>query len=702
MHNISHADLVLLLQERPPTGAVAATAAEPRSFIARPQFNSFQPIAEVILGYLDRIAESGALPRVVNCLSKYRVQYPAGLSLDGAPDDATPPWAKFHLKGFKGTASRKAPSELPELASGITPRIAEVYLPLLAVVLPEWIRSIKRRAVGEKPGTPPPKKVLVLVSGAGQPRDERANPQDNSTEGTGRIIERFVHAVHPDIEVVHIPSAFGIFRYDDNVRFVKEQVLPVVEAKRAQVVAAHGDEWTSKLKVTVCLADGAPARISALNAAMRSYRPDYLHLWRTKTFWDTRTLSEEDVESHAFKKLEMRPAIHRSQLPSEMERALVDEMIRYKRQFEAVRDSQKHELDTFWLRKTGKVVLAVVVTKKAGGSGEPGATADELTFWRGMNIEVSMPTGTLCAERNAIGNALAADQSVTRKDMQAVAVLSISLDPLANGHEDSDEDEELRPEIRRTMSKTSQARSTHSAPAHRLSSPPRTADRIAVLFDRAVPSVGSVWAAPLTPVSTPPRRSSPRWRSTRSTRAAPAWSGSRRSQRCVRASGCARRPPPSLARAAPSSPAVAFSEPGPCPAPPPGEPRLPRAQLHVDELREGLHHTDWHLLRARGVVTYRPVRRLWSACVHRAWWRVDCGAMARVRRRVGASWPHATPDACNIFVLLGKRADRADGNLRPASSAFVGKNRYVCYCRCGCQRRTGFQGMGTKRWSEGL
>ena len=40
-----------------------------------------------------------------------------------------------------------------------------------------------------------------------------------------------------------------------------------------------------------------------------------------------------------------------------------------------------------------------------------------------------MPTGTLCAERNAIGNALAADQSIERADMLGVAVLSVSLHP---------------------------------------------------------------------------------------------------------------------------------------------------------------------------------------------------------------------------------------------------------------------------------
>ena len=39
--------------------------------------------------------------------------------------------------------------------------------------------------------------------------------------------------------------------------------------------------------------------------------------------------------------------MHRSQLP-DAQRLLVDEMIRYKRQFEAVRDASMHELDSFW------------------------------------------------------------------------------------------------------------------------------------------------------------------------------------------------------------------------------------------------------------------------------------------------------------------------------------------------------------------
>ena len=433
VHNISQSELVVRLEEKPlEVGDIG------RTFLARPAFNCFMPVSEAINSWLNGQEMEGKTPHVLTSLSKYRVQYPSGISLvdeeasrrgvllEGDFESATgssaqagaESWASFHLKGNSEAQSLTGKKMAEDGLS--VPSIVAAYLPLVATVIPEWLRAIKRRTLTQPAGTPPPRKVLVLVSGAGQPRNEKANPADNSTEGTGWIIERFVRLTHPDIEVVHIPSTFGIFRYDDNVRFVKEQVLPVVESRRREVVATHGQDWHSHLKVTVCLADGAPARISAIQSAMRSYRPDFLHVWRHKTFWDTQALSEEDVESHTFKKLEMRPAVHRSALRKEDYKGLVDEMIRYKRQFEAVRDSDHHELGSFWLRKTGKAVLAVLLTRKPDGSP---------TYWRGMNVEVSMPTGTLCAERNAIGNALAADQSVGRSDMLAVAVLSVSLDP---------------------------------------------------------------------------------------------------------------------------------------------------------------------------------------------------------------------------------------------------------------------------------
>ena len=489
VHNISHADIYCLLKdpslpsrEQPQQLASEAlkdrtshlvldarlsadsVEAEPKvkeQFLARPMFNEFMPISELILERLRCLQEGdGVCP--VTSPSRYRVKYPSGLSLagpDGSDGVTVDPggasaargragWSRFHLKGYKRHDGSK-----PELPSDLHPVLTAVYVPLVAVLLPEWLRVISRRQHLE--GTPPPKKVLVLVSGAGQPRDHDASANDNSTEGAAKIIQRFVERCYPEIEVVSISSSSSIFRYDDNVSFIKQQVLPVIEAKRNEVVARHGDGWAKRLKVTIALADGAPARISAINASMRSYRPDYLHFWRTKTFWDERVLSEEDVEFHTFKKLEMRPATHASTLPAK-EKRLVEDMVRYKRQFEAIRDADEHELTSFWLRKTGKAVVAVLLSQKAG---------EEPVYWRGMNLcahspldalsrrptcssvtarsrsprawpasrspcarrEVSMPTGTLCAERNAIGNALAGDQTMSRADMKAIAVLSIPL-----------------------------------------------------------------------------------------------------------------------------------------------------------------------------------------------------------------------------------------------------------------------------------
>ena len=76
-----------------------------------------------------------------------------------------------------------------------------------------------------------------------------------------------------------------------------------------------------------------------------------------------------------------------------------------------------HELMEFWLRKTRKPVLAVVLVR-AGADGPR-------QYFRAMNLEVSMPTGSLCSERAAIAAALAADPGLRRRDIRMVAVLSL-------------------------------------------------------------------------------------------------------------------------------------------------------------------------------------------------------------------------------------------------------------------------------------
>ena len=82
-----------------------------------------------------------------------------------------------------------------------------------------------------------------------------------------------------------------------------------------------------------------------------------------------------------------------------------------------------HDMAAFWHRKTKKVVLAVLLVVK---NGVP-------KTYVGINLEVSMPTGSLCAERNAIGSALADDLSLHRNDLKVVAVLGCTLPAAKKG-----------------------------------------------------------------------------------------------------------------------------------------------------------------------------------------------------------------------------------------------------------------------------
>jgi cytidine deaminase len=51
-----------------------------------------------------------------------------------------------------------------------------------------------------------------------------------------------------------------------------------------------------------------------------------------------------------------------------------------------------------------------------------------INLYDGTNMEVSMPTGSLCAERNAIGSALSEDLSLKRTELKVmVCVDSIKM-----------------------------------------------------------------------------------------------------------------------------------------------------------------------------------------------------------------------------------------------------------------------------------
>jgi hypothetical protein len=126
---------------------------------------------------------------------------------------------------------------------------------------------------------------------------------------------------------------------------------------------------------------------------------------------------EDDIECLSFEEIETEPAVKIDQTDKRV-RLAVAEIIRFKEEFEFIRNDSTIETDlsSFWLRKTKKPVLAVLVVQKPGQGPK---------LYRGTNMEVSMPTGSLCAERNVIGSALADDLTLRRQDLKVIAVYSV-------------------------------------------------------------------------------------------------------------------------------------------------------------------------------------------------------------------------------------------------------------------------------------
>lgn len=200
---------------------------------------------------------------------------------------------------------------------------------------------------------------------------------------------------------------------------MNKELKPRIELVRRVLADKYADKWSKFMHLATTLTDGASARISAINASLRHLRPDALHMWQLKSFWHEYPLisgtRESDVEYHEFDKLEMTPPTLVSDTDNWV-RMLVKEMIAHKEEFERVRDEDRdrvpNELDSFWLRKSKQPVLSVLMVKKKNKG---------VKFFRGINVEVSMPTGSLCVDTHTRERAWPPD-SVTLDDPHALFV----------------------------------------------------------------------------------------------------------------------------------------------------------------------------------------------------------------------------------------------------------------------------------------
>ncbi|GMF20065.1 unnamed protein product [Phytophthora lilii] len=458
VHNISHSDLVVelswLREGGASNGASVPTArqgvatasvdgaAVPLSVLGRPKFSLFQQTSQQILERVQQLRhpkrEAAHATHAAAVLSVPEAQESPSLLHPSLLDISSTPGERWKARcqdtqspiGFN-LADAPIPISKDELLRDFQLRgevdttklverhwdrvgITAAYFPLVALLLPKWTQVLKEfQSEGSR-------QLVYLISGAGIPRNMQHSRSGNSTEITAQLIVLFVHQYYPHMTAIQVHSGSNIFRFDDNVQFMTRELRPLLEAHRETLVDRCGEAWKAHFHVTIAYADGPPARLSALNASLRMYRPSYLHIWQLKTFWHERKLSMADVDFHSFENIEASPLVAPSKADA-MTQMVVREMRMFRDQFLAAEG--EGEVASFWLRKSRKPVLAVLLIEKPGAAGE----RPTIVVQRGMNCEVSMPTGSLCAERNAIGSALASDPTLTRRALKMIAVLGLNL-----------------------------------------------------------------------------------------------------------------------------------------------------------------------------------------------------------------------------------------------------------------------------------
>jgi hypothetical protein len=81
--------------------------------------------------------------------------------------------------------------------------LSHVFFPLLATLLPKWQSEIEEKFANYyNNNVVHVKKVIVLVSGVGTPRNWTHSISGNSTQACAELMERFIHVLHPDVTVV--------------------------------------------------------------------------------------------------------------------------------------------------------------------------------------------------------------------------------------------------------------------------------------------------------------------------------------------------------------------------------------------------------------------------------------------------------------------------------------------------------------------
>lgn len=336
-------------------------------------------------------------------------------ALQPRPDGSLALSPPLTLRWDKREVANRLASRSDESPAGTDPVVTAVYLPLAAAVLAQT----RLTASASFPDGYTLHAVLVST---GPEREARA--QQTSTARVAEVLLACWATLAPDVQVCHVHRTTDAPTTFDTGAAGARALDAQLCALRRPMVAAHGEDWAKHFRVYVSANTGTVSQIVSVLEGLRVHRPALLSMPAAYAwpFGPDGALVPHEVVVLSPDDYAQRPARPASTVDDEVQAFAIAEMRQWRSRFASLRpvraaDSGADAEASFWFRKGKKEVLAVLVVRdQATGA---------LVAHRGVNLEVSLPTGTLCAERNAIGTAFTAHPNLRRQDIEAVAVLSL-------------------------------------------------------------------------------------------------------------------------------------------------------------------------------------------------------------------------------------------------------------------------------------
>ena len=400
VHNVSHTDLVLSLDAPLVPSSSSLDSSKDRDGIdsyclCRPRFSAFDGYSQRMVGFFKKNKGQKSAKSIIKFPRFERndetqqpepslEEIPIGFRLREESEQNELRVSLSDLKDLRirGRDAQRVTNHSSSLSHDSL-KINAVFFPLLATLMPLWMSKLNHKYKNFSSLAPStittPKKVLILVSGVGQPRNWTHSIKGNSTQQCAELMKLFLQTLYPELVVMHIHSDKNIFRYDENINFVQNELLPRIQEYRdahakgllypdevdnlppshVNISDKHrpfSTEWRKSFFITLSFADGSPARNHAIQAALRTFKPMYYHFWQLKTFWHESKIVNSDIEVHSFEEMETLPPVETNQLHGRpLVKKVVDEMKRFRDDFTRILSDASEGSDdirSFWLRKS--------------------------------------------------------------------------------------------------------------------------------------------------------------------------------------------------------------------------------------------------------------------------------------------------------------------------------------------------------------